>query len=61
MRRPRVLEVAFGFDPRRLRPVLLRSDAVFHPDGKQFAFSVSSSKQSVWVMENFLPKTGTAR
>ena len=35
--------------------------AIFHPDGKQFAFAVLSGKQSVWMTDNFLPKVGGAR
>jgi Tol biopolymer transport system component len=26
-----------------------------HPDGQRIAFTVSSNKGEVWVMENFLP------
>ena len=34
----------------------------FHPDGRQIAFSAAGpGKTSVWVLENFLPKTGAVR
>ncbi|MFC2167038.1 tetratricopeptide repeat protein [Acidobacteriota bacterium] len=33
------------------------SGICLHPDGKQIAFTIEKSRQEIWAMENFLPKT----
>ena len=54
-------------DGRSLREVQIQTEyagtgrAVFHPDGKQFAFTVVSGKQAVRVNDNVLPRGGGSR
>jgi Tol biopolymer transport system component len=58
-----------GADPQEIRLNLDRpiytEQMSFHPDGRRIAFTGvslhSSSKSAVWVLENFLPKTGAGR
>lgn len=52
---------AGGGEPLRLQldEEDARSHISIHPDGKRIAFSVNSTSQEVWVLENFLPASTT--
>ena len=53
---------AEGGAPRSLGVSMREIDRLaVHPDGRRIAFSASEYKGEVWVMENFLPGSGTQR
>lgn len=51
-----------GGEPQRIGLATQnRGTLAIHADGRQIAFTAGQTKEEVWVMENFLPKTGENR